>query len=305
MAIFDQVVEKKLIQPTFVTDYPVAVSPLSRRSNTDPNIVEGLLQQLRQWRTGTVTPDEFETTPDTQTAFDNQDGIGWQALLEGAPAKGWSDAQQRYYDALGRRNTGERWLTAIIQKLWDVAWDLWDHRNNVLHKKDDGVLRQQLQTDIREQVNLGSSTVTAQARPLLRQRLAVLLTARTEVQKAWLLRVVNARARFLRRHTEVLGGYHRERVLMRRFLRRATIRMILDGKPSLKGHRQKVGAMHSKGTTTLWADETQVKGGLRRSSRNYGTWRGIYGTTRTTCCTRKTAESSINNCSLISENKST
>ena len=37
MAIFDEVVEKKLIQPTFVTHYPVIISPLSRRSKNDPD----------------------------------------------------------------------------------------------------------------------------------------------------------------------------------------------------------------------------------------------------------------------------
>ncbi len=40
MAIFDEVVEKKLLQPTFVTHYPVAVSPLSRRSNTQPDLTD-------------------------------------------------------------------------------------------------------------------------------------------------------------------------------------------------------------------------------------------------------------------------
>jgi lysyl-tRNA synthetase, class II len=40
MAIFDEVVEEKLIQPTFVTHYPVAVSPLSRRCNSDPELTD-------------------------------------------------------------------------------------------------------------------------------------------------------------------------------------------------------------------------------------------------------------------------
>jgi len=39
-AIFEEVVEKKLVQPTFVTLYPVEVSPLSRRNAKDPSLTD-------------------------------------------------------------------------------------------------------------------------------------------------------------------------------------------------------------------------------------------------------------------------
>ncbi|MCP4747081.1 MAG: lysine--tRNA ligase [Desulfobacteraceae bacterium] len=38
--LFDILVEPQLIQPTFITGYPVEVSPLSRRSETEPEITE-------------------------------------------------------------------------------------------------------------------------------------------------------------------------------------------------------------------------------------------------------------------------
>jgi lysyl-tRNA synthetase class 2 len=38
--LFDAVVEPKLIQPTFITDYPAEVSPLSRRRDQKPNLTE-------------------------------------------------------------------------------------------------------------------------------------------------------------------------------------------------------------------------------------------------------------------------
>ncbi len=38
--LFDHFVEPKLIQPTFITDYPAALSPLSQRKKDDPTLVE-------------------------------------------------------------------------------------------------------------------------------------------------------------------------------------------------------------------------------------------------------------------------
>jgi lysyl-tRNA synthetase class 2 len=38
--LFDEFVEEKLIDPTFITEYPVEISPLARRSDENPAITE-------------------------------------------------------------------------------------------------------------------------------------------------------------------------------------------------------------------------------------------------------------------------
>jgi len=38
--LFDELVEPKLIQPTFITHYPIDISPLARRNEQDPNVTD-------------------------------------------------------------------------------------------------------------------------------------------------------------------------------------------------------------------------------------------------------------------------
>jgi hypothetical protein len=60
---------------------------------------------------------------------------------------------------LGKRNTGERWVRLLIQKIWDVSWDQWDHRNGVVHKQDNLVSQAesaQLDWWIRKAIRTGS-----------------------------------------------------------------------------------------------------------------------------------------------------
>ena len=65
-----------------------------------------------------------------------QDLVGWQALLEGCLVPEWTCVQQSYYVWKASIKTGRWWITSLITKLWDVAWDQWDHRNSVLHDSE-------------------------------------------------------------------------------------------------------------------------------------------------------------------------
>ena len=163
---------------------------------THPNIIEVLIDRLTAWRYDLEPSIPVSNFLGLRATIECQDRIGWQAMLEGTPVIGWAEVQQRYLEWRKKRRTGKRWLLAVIQKMWDVAWDLWDHRNGILHNKEVNIAEQQQDREVEAEFSLGPSTVTREAQRLFRPGLRSLLTMPPAAKQAWIIRIRNARTRY-------------------------------------------------------------------------------------------------------------
>jgi len=87
LALFEEVAEAKLIQPTYIVDYPVEVSPLARASDARPEITE----RFELFIAGRELANGFSelNDPEDQAARFN----------EQAKAKAAGDEEAMYYDA--------------------------------------------------------------------------------------------------------------------------------------------------------------------------------------------------------------
>lgn len=106
---------------------------------TDPTITFVIMSYLRSWRTGEGIV--YDVPIYFQQLLHDQQLVGWGRFFEGWLVKDWSILQQRYYSITRSRRTGRRWTIAILKKLWDTAWDLWEHRNGILHDKENLITR--------------------------------------------------------------------------------------------------------------------------------------------------------------------
>ena len=48
----------------------------------------------------------------------------------------WEVTQNAYPQYLRSKVTGQIWVSSLIRKLWDIAWDMWNYRNHTLHASD-------------------------------------------------------------------------------------------------------------------------------------------------------------------------
>ena len=102
--------------------------------HTDPDIRQAILARLQRWRNGTDNDIPMEGS--MQYALAQQADIGWGNLLEGWISSKWALEQQTSYDSIHSRRSGTRWASSLLRRIWMISWEMWDHRNSILHQQE-------------------------------------------------------------------------------------------------------------------------------------------------------------------------
>ena len=123
---------------------------------TQPVINEAIILNLKRWHQG-ATPVLRSSFEPLNRVLESQAACGWEKFFEGNPVKGWARLQHDHFREIGSMKTGERWLRALIQKMWDTAWDQWDHQNGYVHKKELTAQDKELNAEIMEELRVGSA----------------------------------------------------------------------------------------------------------------------------------------------------
>jgi hypothetical protein len=103
-------------------------------TETSPKIFTAVVNRLTAWHNNVQpAPIDFVGHPNLLAAILEQDDIGWHPFLLGMISQKFAAVQATYYLRTGKKKTGLRWLVALIKKLWDISWDMWQQRNDINH----------------------------------------------------------------------------------------------------------------------------------------------------------------------------
>ena len=174
-----------------------ALEDWMKEADTHPSIRKHILRLLETWVADQpAPPPPALASLEMKKALQLQSNLGgWNTIL-GRVSQNLEKRQDIHYKATGSQKSGRRWTVELIKKLQDVAWDMWDHRNSVLHSDPDRHHRktelEEANTDIEKEWTRGTAGLLQQDHYLFRDRASV-DTRDLDKKREWLGSVQGAR----------------------------------------------------------------------------------------------------------------
>ncbi len=153
-----------------------------KAEGTERSIREQLIHGLRSW-----------TTPNLQATqnspLEAQESIGKRYMWDGWLSREWQWQQDQIWKQLKSRKSSRRWTAEIIKKIWNTAWDMWEHRNNILHDSEqnrEAILEHNTNKKIRQTYASGTGQLARTDFRLMANTLEYHLGQPHHTKKLWL-----------------------------------------------------------------------------------------------------------------------
>jgi len=128
----------------------------------DPQLTGLLITELQAWHNG-------EPNTNTSLVAQKQLKIGWDAALDSWLSLDWHATQEPYWLQWLRCKSSKWWTAELIKKLWNIAWDMWDHCNKALHNSTnphDDIIESKINDQVQEIFAYGLHAIPWDAFPL-------------------------------------------------------------------------------------------------------------------------------------------
>ena len=162
------------------------------QQHTQPELRFGIISILRAVFQERPWCPPHTTDPGVRRAFNCQQRLGLQDIIYGWWHIGWAEAQHTYLTSISRKTTGKRWLSRLIRKQWEIAWDLWRHRLQVASSLDSfslSLAHDQLNHTIRALYDRSSNTTYSPLQRWFRQPRDMVLSQTLAFKQDWVTMV--------------------------------------------------------------------------------------------------------------------
>ena len=199
------------------------------KAGTDPEITATIIHSLHQWHSH-GQPQCFSSNPSLQQAWEEQNSLGWENALRGFLSRHWRATQLLYQRSLlqDRYFSTNRWVSTLIQGLWNTAWDQWDYRNGILHSSRHApheALSIRLDDAITTEYQQGPCLGDPASVHLFSLPLTTLLTRPLRYRQHWLHSIEQARRAPTCNAAAPSTSYHPERRALRHWLSTGRVTM--------------------------------------------------------------------------------
>ena len=98
-----------------------------------PQLAKQIILYLNSWKCRVPKPRNLPVQFLLCKAILQQDRLGWKQFIEGFWSKHWNECQAEYFKAINRPNSSTLLLSKVQRRIWQIAWEMWFHRNQHLH----------------------------------------------------------------------------------------------------------------------------------------------------------------------------